>query len=118
MVLELTQGREATAAGYAEFVSLEEKYAMGMGIMLASGQLSLPRHNVETMKNFISWMALSYDRARSLPSVFRGAGAFLSKLEVFNPCNSKAVQAHLKEVLEECVYDGATFRGLTPTQKA
>jgi hypothetical protein len=72
-----------------------------MGIMLANGQLSLPRHNSETMKNFISWMSLTADRARSLPSVFRGAGAFLSKLEVFNPCNNKSVQAHLKEVLDE-----------------
>lgn len=40
MVLELTQGREATAGGYAEFVALVEKYAMGMGIVLANGQLS------------------------------------------------------------------------------
>ena len=114
MVLELTQGREATAGGYAEFVTLEEKYSTGMGIVLANGRLSLPRHNSETMKNFISWMALSADRVRSLPSVFRGAGAFLSKLEVFNPCNDKSVQAHLKEVLDESGVDSEPATTATP----
>lgn len=114
MVLELTQGREATAGGYAEFVALEEKYAMGMGIVLANGQLSLPRHNSETMKNFLSWMALTQDRVRSLPSIFRGAGAFLAKLEVFNPCNNKSVQAHLKEILDEAGVESEPATTATP----
>ena len=114
MVLELTQGREATASGYADFAALEEQYAMGMGIVLANGGLSLPRHNSETMKNFISWMTLCKHRVRSLPGVFRGAGAFLAKLEVFNPCNDKSVQAHLKEVLDECGVEAEPATTATP----
>ena len=114
MILELTQGREATAGGYAEFVNLEERYAMGMGLVLANGMLSLPRHNAETMKNFISWMALSAERVRSLPSVFRGAGAFLAKLEIFNPCNDKSVQAHLKGILDECGVESEPASTATP----
>ena len=45
MVLEMSQGKETTAAGYASYAALEEKYALGMGMVLGGGQLRLPRHS-------------------------------------------------------------------------
>lgn len=66
MVLELNQGKETTAAGYADYTQLEERYALGMGKVLDGAALQLPRHNAESFKNFLTWMAIDADRARSV----------------------------------------------------
>eukprot|EP00966_Prymnesium_polylepis_P142750 3295871-Prymnesium_polylepis.1 len=39
MVLELAQGKEGTAAGYAEYTRLEEAYARGISLILDHGNL-------------------------------------------------------------------------------
>eukprot|EP00966_Prymnesium_polylepis_P224363 5189953-Prymnesium_polylepis.1 len=67
MVLELSQGKEGTAAGYAEYTRLEEEYARGMGLVL-DGELILPRHSEEAFKSFCTWFALDAERSRSLES--------------------------------------------------
>eukprot|EP00966_Prymnesium_polylepis_P135726 3137451-Prymnesium_polylepis.1 len=69
MVLELSQGKEGTAAGYAEYTRLEEEYARGMGLVLDDRALILPRHSMTSFSNFCSWLSLDADRARSLESV-------------------------------------------------
>ena len=49
--LEKTETSEPAIKAKAEeaqyFVKLEEEYATGMGLVMANGQLSLPRHNCE-----------------------------------------------------------------------
>jgi hypothetical protein len=75
MVLELSQGKEGTAAGYAEYTRLEEEYTMGMGLIM-EGQLLLPRHSAGAFNHFCTWLSLDAERARSLESVVRSAGAF------------------------------------------
>ena len=80
MVLELNQGKETTAAGYADYTQLEERYALGMGKVLDGAALQLPRHNAESFKNFLTWMAIDADRARSVESAMRTAGAMMVKL--------------------------------------
>ena len=63
MVLELNQGKETTAAGFADYTQLEERYALGMGRVLDGAALHLPRHNAESFKNFLTWMAqIEHDR--------------------------------------------------------
>ena len=57
MVLELSQGKEGTAAVYAEYTRLEEEYTMGMGLIL-EGQLLLPRHSAGAFNNFCTWLTL------------------------------------------------------------
>ena len=42
--------------------------------------LNLPRHSVEAFKNFCTWMVLTEERARSLESTVRTAGAMMVKL--------------------------------------
>ena len=101
MVLELGQGRETTAASYSSYTTLEEEFVRSQGMELGAGLL-LPRHSGATFKNFISWLALDRDRARSIESVMRAAGSFLTKLELLDVTKNKSVQAHLKEVLEQC----------------
>ena len=100
MVLELGQGKESTAASYAEYTRLEEKYAMGFGRVLNERSLNLPRHNVESFKNFCTWMVLSADRARSLESIVRTVGAMMVKLGLPDVTKSGAVKAHLKDLLD------------------
>eukprot|EP00900_Chrysochromulina_parva_P007415 jgi/Chrpa1/16675/Chrysochromulina_OHIO_Genome00022815-RA len=94
MVLELNQGKETTAAGFADYTQLEERYAMGMGKVLDGAALHLPRHNAESFKNFLTWMAIDADRARSVESVMRTAGAMMVKLGLPDVTKDGSVKAH------------------------
>ncbi len=99
MVLELGQGKETTTAGYAEYVRLEERYVLGMGKLL-DGDLKLPRHSAESFKNFVTWFVLDADRAGSLESMVRSAGAFLTKLAGLTDWTKQpSVKAHIKELM-------------------
>ena len=100
MVLELSQGKEGTAAGYAEYTRLEEEYTMGMGLVL-EGQLLLPRHSAGAFNNFCTWLTLDAERARSLESVVRSAGAFFTKLKLPDVTKEGSVKAHVKDLLTE-----------------
>ena len=100
MVLELGQGKESTAASYAEYTRLEEKYALGFGQVMDGRVLKLPRHSTEAFKNFCTWMVLTADRARSLESTVRTAGAMMVKLGIPDVTKSGAVKAHMKDLLE------------------
>ena len=98
MVLELGQGKEATTAGYAEYVRLEERYVLGMGCVLDEG-LKLPRHSEESFKNFVTWFVLDADRAASLESTMRSAGAFLTKVAGLQDWTKlPSVKAHINEL--------------------
>ena len=112
-VIELTQGRETTAASYSAYVNLEEKYVTGLGSVLGEG-LRLPRHNPEAFKNFVSWLALDADRARSLESVVRTAGAFMTKLELPDVTKDKGVKAHVRTMLEICGTEHEPATAATP----
>jgi hypothetical protein len=99
MVLELGQGKETTTAGYAEYVRLEERYVLGMGQLLDGGML-MPRHSASSFKNFVTWFVLDADRACSLESMVRSAGAFLTKVPGLTDWTKDAsVKAHVKELL-------------------
>ena len=104
MVLELEQGAETTAAGYSEFVRLEEEYASGMGMTLdgQGGNLAMPRHSRGAFKNFMIWLSQDADRARSLESVFRGAGALLTKLKLNDWTKDGETKALFKDLVKEC----------------
>jgi len=126
MVMELCQGAESSAAGYADYVQLEERYVLGMGQVLDGPDLIMPRHSKIAFKNFLTWMATDAGRARSLESVFRSAGAFFAKLlehdsarapgsadarassfldPTVNFTRDSGVKAHLKELIKEVGVD-------------
>ena len=100
MVLELGQGKETTAASYAEYTRLEELYVQGMGQVLDGGGLKLPRHSPEAFKNFCTWMVINEERARSLESTVRSAGAMMTKLKVVDVTKAPEVKAHIKDLLQ------------------
>ena len=99
MVLEMSQGKETTAAGYAEFSALEERYALGMGMVLADNALKMPRHSEEAFKNFLTWFVQDAGRARSVESMVRTAGALMVKTQLTDHTKSKSVKAHIKELM-------------------
>ena len=117
MVLELEQGAETTAAGYSEFVRLEEEYASGMGLTLdgQGGNLVMPRHSSGAFKNFMIWLSQDADRARSLESVFRGAGALLTKLKLTDWTKDGGVKALFKDLMKECGIEHEPSDSATPT---
>ena len=106
MVLELTQGSETTAAGFADYESLESRYVMGMGTVLDGGGrerpvLRLPRHNAECFKNFLTWLATDAERVRSMEGTVRVAGLMMVKLGVPDVTKDGSVKAHMKELLQD-----------------
>ena len=115
MVLELNQGKETTAAGFADYTQLEERYALGMGKVLDGAALHLPRHNVESFKNFLTWMAIDADRARSVESVMRTAGAMMVKLGIPDVTKNGAVKAHAKDLLDGISEEHETATTATPS---
>jgi len=115
MVLELNQGKETTAAGYADYTQLEERYALGMGKVLDGAALQLPRHNAESFKNFLTWMAIDADRARSVESVMRTAGAMMVKLGLPDVTKDGSVKAHAKDLLDGLSEEHEPATTATPT---
>ena len=113
MVLELTQGREATAASYADYTQLEERYVMGLGRLLEGAELRLPRHSPMAMRNMLTWLSLDADRSKSLESFVRMASAFFTKVEIPNVIDG-SVRAHLKELLEQCGVEHEPATEATP----
>ena len=106
MVLELSQGSETTAAGFADYESLENRYVMGMGMVMDGGGcerpiLRLPRHNAECFKNFLTWLATDADRVRSLEGIMRVAGLMMVKLGLPDVTKDGSVKAHAKELLKD-----------------
>ena len=114
MVLELNQGKETTAAGFADYTQLEERYAMGMGKVLDGAVLHLPRHNAESFKNFLTWMAIDADRARSVESVMRTAGSMMVKLGLPDVTKDGSVKAHAKDLLDGISMEHETATTATP----
>jgi hypothetical protein len=116
MVLELGQGKESTAGGYADYVRLEEQYVTGLGKVLDNGsqQLRLPRHSAECFKNFLTWVALDSQRFQSIESITRTAGAMMVKLSLPDVTKSGDVKAHLRELIGSAAVEHEPATTATP----
>ena len=96
MVLELGQGKETTTAGYAEYVRLEEQYVRDVGQLVDGQVLRMPRHSASSFKHFVTWFVGDAGRARSLESMVRSAGAFLTKVPGLTDWTQESfVKAHI-----------------------
>ena len=100
MVLELGQGKETTAAGYANYTRLEEEYVLGMGRALDE-RMILPRHSAEAFKNFLTWLIHTRKLAREVDSIVRSAGSYFVKLKLTDVTKLGEVKAHLKDLSTE-----------------
>jgi hypothetical protein len=98
MMCEMTQGAEATAGGYADFVNLCEEYATGLGRHLSAGRMVMPYRSLLALKNFATWMTFDDDRALSLVSTMIGAGTYMTKLGMTDYTKDPSFKAHLKKL--------------------
>ena len=78
------------------------------------GQLLLPRHSPEAFNNFCTWMTLDAERARSLESTVRSAGAFFTKLKLPDVTKEGAVKAHVKDLLVKVGIEHEPATAATP----
>ena len=118
MIMEMSQGAESTAGGFAEYTRLEREYVLGFGKILDGDTcLHLPRHNAEAYKNFLTWLTMGIGRVLSLESFDRTASSFFSKLQIANVTKDSGVKQHRKELtakmgVEHTPADTATPRML------
>lgn len=101
MLLELTTGKEGTAAGYSDFARLERQWvqwAGGGGDAVEAGSIVLPRHSLESFLSFTTWLVTDADRARSFGTIVRSAAGVLEKLELTNWTKHARVKAAVKEL--------------------
>ena len=96
MMFEMTQGAEATAGSYADFVHLCEEYASGLGMAVAGGRMVLPYASLMAFKNFLTWLCFDDDRALSLETTMIGAGTYMTKLGMEDFSKHPSTKAHLK----------------------
>jgi hypothetical protein len=60
----------------------------------------VPRHSAASFKNFVTWFVMDAERACSLESMVRSAGAFFTKVAGLTDWTKEAtVKAHVKELL-------------------
>ena len=114
MLLEMTQGSESTSASYADYEKLEEEFVTTHSSRPEGGGILLPRHSEESFKNFVSWMALDRDRARSLESVVRSAGSFFCKVGIVDLTKLGGVKAHLAKTLHDVAMEHEPSTAATP----
>ena len=115
MILEMTQGAEATAGGYADFIRLAEEYASGSGMKESGGRLIMPQDGLEACKNFVTWLVMDDDRALSLEQTLRGGEAYVTKTAPEGTANvfkHPALKAHVK------TFASATGKDRTPKTAA
>ena len=115
MVLELGQGAESTGGSYSDYIKLEEAFVATHSGETSGGGIVLPRHNAEAFKNFISWMAMDRDRARSLESIVRSAGALMTKLKIDDVTKDGSVKTHLAQALGNVAMEHEPSTAATPS---
>ena len=96
MLIEMSTGAEATGASYSDFKNLEREFMEAVG---ATGpNRVMPSDNAEVFKTFLNWLVNARDRALSLESIFRAAGAYMAKTTRTNLTKDAGVKAIFKDL--------------------
>ena len=97
MIIELTEGREATSATHSAFVTLAEKWVAEKG---AQGvrRIASPAENRESFKNFAKWMVITAERERSFTTTMRAAGGYFERAKKTNFTKDPEVKALIREL--------------------
>ena len=77
MLLRLSSGAEATGKSYSEFKRLETEFTLGLGAVV--GHAARPSDDPTVFMMFLTWLATTRERALSLHSVWRAAGAVMAR---------------------------------------
>ena len=99
MLAELGTRASSTSKNHAEFTRLEEVWAVSMG-----GDVILPRYSVESMLEFITWLAKDSGRARSFETILRAAGGVIAKTTasgLMSDPRVKALRARMADLIGE-----------------
>jgi len=78
MVFELATSAEGTGGSFADLTSLVRKYLTHVGQLVDEAAATSPFDDVEVLKAFFLWVVTDRDRALSLTSLWRAAGAFMA----------------------------------------
>ena len=104
MMMELTTGKATTAYGYGEYSRLETDFVAGYGALAGrggqAGSLLLPRHSIAAFKDMLTWLVLDSQRALSLESFVRTAGAFFTITKLVDITKTAEVKAHVGNLME------------------
>ena len=97
MIIELTEGREATSATHSAFATLAEKWVAEKG---AQGvrRIASPAENRESFKNFAKWMVITAERERSFTTTMRAAGGYFERAKKTNFTKDPEVKALIREL--------------------
>ena len=104
---------EATEAVTVEEVKVAARVEVGNGVD-GTCDLRLPRHSAEAFKNFLTWFALDRERSRSMESMIRSAGSYMTKLKLPDVTKLPEVKAHTKDLLDEIGIDHESATTATP----
>ena len=93
MLISLSAGAEATGSSYSDFKQLETAFVMSVGGLIGT---VLPSDDPDVFMMFLDWMICSKERALSLDSIFRTAGAVMVKTGRANLTSHSDVKAFYK----------------------
>ena len=77
MLIEMRGGAEATGQGWAEYARLESLFVASLGALC--DEVVSPRDDAEVFKMFLEWLVVSKERALSLQTIYRTAGAVMAR---------------------------------------
>ena len=97
MLIKMSSGAEATGASYFDYIRLEREFMESVG-GLAEGRL--PSDDADVFIMFMCWLVCSKERALSLDTLVRTAGAVMSRTREENLTRRPEVKAVYRELKE------------------
>ena len=96
MLIQLSSGAEATGASYFDYKRLEREFMASIGGLAAGGVL--PSDDADVFIMFMCWLVCARDRALSLDTMFRTAGAVMARTRDENLTRRADVRAVYQEL--------------------
>ena len=97
MLVQMSSGAEATGASYFDFKSLEREFMASIGALRGG---VMPSDDPDVFMMFMCWVVCAKERALSLDSLFRTAGAVMSRTGREDLTRRADVKALHKELSE------------------
>ena len=98
MLIQMSSGAEATGASYYDYKSLEREFMASIGSLLPGGVM--PSDDPDVFMMFMCWVVCSKERALSLDSLVRTAGAVMTRTGREDITRRPDVKALHKELSE------------------